>query len=319
MTMLDLPSADIDADDDAIVVAQDSQGLFYEYSKAADPIRPSLTPRVPFRFFPASLHADGPTGIRPLDLSTELKTEGPATSPGLSANFVRVLKGEHLALASVATSMVFYVLKGEGAAHQLSDRFAFAQGDFFTFPGTADIMLIATEDTTLYYVDDAPLLRYLGVRPVCARFQPTIYKADRANAELARVASDPAASHRSRVSLLLGNTAFPLTRTVTHTLWAMYGLIGAGSIQRPHRHQSIALDLIVDCAPGVYTLVGRDIDADGTIVNPVRVDWEPGCAFVTPPGYWHAHYNTSGSEARLIPIQDAGLQTYLRSLDIRFA
>jgi hypothetical protein len=33
---------------------------------------------------------------------------------------------------------------------------------------------------------------------------------------------------------------------------------------------------------------------------------------------WHAHFNESGSPAHLIPIQDAGLQTYLRSLDIRF-
>jgi hypothetical protein len=38
----------------------------------------------------------------------------------------------------------------------------------------------------------------------------------------------------------------------------------------------------------------------------------------TPPGLWHAHLNESGVPAHLIPIQDAGLQTYLRSLDIRF-
>ena len=50
-----------------------------------------------------------------------------------------------------------------------------------------------------------------------------------------------------------------------------------------------------------------------------RVDWEPGMAFVTPPGYWHAHFNESKADAYLIPIQDAGLQTYLRALDIRFA
>ena len=33
---------------------------------------------------------------------------------------------------------------------------------------------------------------------------------------------------------------------------------------------------------------------------------------------WHAHFNESGAPAHLIPIQDAGLQTYLRTLDIRF-
>ena len=49
------------------------------------------------------------------------------------------------------------------------------------------------------------------------------------------------------------------------------------------------------------------------------MDWEPHGAFVTPPGMWHAHHNESGERAWIIPIQDAGLHTYLRSLDIRFA
>ena len=43
-----------------------------------------------------------------------------------------------------------------------------------------------------------------------------------------------------------------------------------------------------------------------------------GCAFTTPPGMWHAHYNETDQPAHLIPIQDAGLQTYLRALDIQF-
>jgi hypothetical protein len=32
----------------------------------------------------------------------------------------------------------------------------------------------------------------------------------------------------------------------------------------------------------------------------------------------HAHYNETETPAHLIPIQDAGLTTYLRSLDIKF-
>ena len=60
-------------------------------------------------------------------------------------------------------------------------------------------------------------------------------------------------------------------------------------------------------------------DERGDIVNPTRVAWEAGGAFVTPPGLWHALFNESGFPAHLIPIQDSGLQTYLRSLDIRFS
>jgi gentisate 1,2-dioxygenase len=66
-------------------------------------------------------------------------------------------------------------------------------------------------------------------------------------------------------------------------------------------------------------LIGARLGAGGAILDPVRVDWSAGGAFVTPPGLWHSHHNESGQPAYLVPVQDAGLHTYLRSLDIRFA
>jgi len=49
-----------------------------------------------------------------------------------------------------------------------------------------------------------------------------------------------------------------------------------------HRHQSVALDLILDCDPGCYTLVGTRISAKGEIINATRVYWKPYSAFITP-------------------------------------
>ncbi|AQS87738.1 hypothetical protein AA101099_2590 [Neoasaia chiangmaiensis NBRC 101099] len=299
-------------------VSTPGNGRFYEYSKAANPIRPSLTPRIPYHFFAPSLYAGGETRIVPLDLSEALKCPSPATGPGLCANFVRIIRGDALTLRPNATSMVFYVHRGHGQARCGDVAFDWKAGDFFAIPGPTGLDLTAGDDAALYAVNDAPLLTYLGATADHARFRPTLFRAEDANRELAAAMNDPAAAERSRISVLLAADEFPLTRTVTHTLWAMYGIIGAHTEQKPHRHQSIALDFIVDCAPGCYTLVGPELAADGTIANATRVDWESGCAFVTPPGYWHAHFNESGANARLIPIQDAGLQTYLRTLDIRF-
>lgn len=62
------------------------------------------------------------------------------------------------------------------------------------------------------------------------------------------------------------------------------------------------MDLIIDCKPGCHTLVGKELDDRGRIVDPERVDWKPASAFVTPPGFWHAHYNESGAPAYLLPI-----------------
>ena len=290
---------------------------YFEYHQAADPLRAGTIAPVPLhRFAPA---APGFTGVIPLDLSDALATPWPATSPGLLASFVGIAAGDDLRTAPVATSELFHVLRGAGTTRLDDGGLAWGEGDLFVLPGGMAAVHEATTDALLYHVTDEPLLAHLGVAPAGARFQPTLFTGDRLAAELARVASEPDATARNRVAVLLGNADQTQTLTVTHTLWAMLGLVPVGAVQRPHRHQSVALDLVVDCRPGCYTLVGTVVDeASGEIVGPTRVDWEPGSAFVTPPGLWHSHHNESGHEARILPIQDAGLHSYLRSLDIRF-
>jgi gentisate 1,2-dioxygenase len=295
---------------------------FHEYSAAVDPIGSGLTSAVPIRRFPAQPRDPGSTQVVVLDLSDALGTPYPATGPSLLARFVCIAEGHSLDLAPKATSVLFYCLGGSGYSEVEgpggTGRVTWRAGDVVTLPGTAAARHHAEQGAVLYHVDDSPLLAYLGVEATEPRFRPTRFDGELARARLAEVAADPDARRRSRVAVLLGNARNDQTLTATHTLWAMLGVLPEGHVQRPHRHQSIALDLIVQCDPGCYTLVGPEIRRDGTIVDPVRVDWEPGGAFVTPPGLWHSHHNESGSAANLLPIQDAGLHTYLRTLDIRF-
>jgi len=293
---------------------------YFEYTKAANPVGSGQIPSVPLERFAAERHRDAGTGIIPFDVSTELGLEqGPATSPALCASFVRIEPGARVATAPVATSELYYVLSGSGFSAVNGELIRWATGDFFVLPAGSKSVHHGVEDTTFYWVTDEPLLRYLGVAPTHARFKPTSFPAARCNAELDAIANAPHATDRNRLSVLLNTAPNSQTQTVTHVLWAMYGLLPVDAVQKPHRHQSVALDLIIDCQPGCYTLVGRSIDEHGAIVRPTRVDWQEGGAFITPPGLWHAHHNESGAPARLIPVQDAGLQTYLRSLDIRFA
>jgi gentisate 1,2-dioxygenase len=295
-----------------------TDGLYYEYSKAADPIGSGVTPPVPFAEFPASLHEEGHTRVVPLDMSEKLGVPGPATSPSLSASFLRVLPGESIAVHPNASSQLYFVIRGRGTTRFGGRSFAWGTGDVLTLPAGGEAVHEATTDVALYWVHDEPMLRYLGARATTPTFRPTLYPALRLKAELAKAEADPEARRRSRVSVLLANRAATTTRTVTPTLWAMLGVLPQGEVQLPHRHQSVALDLIIDAEPGCYTLVGKELDAAGHIKDPLRIDWKPQAAFVTPPGYWHAHHNESAAAAHLLPIQDAGLQTYLRSLDIRF-
>lgn len=298
--------------------ADDAQ--YFEYSKAANPIGSGHTPQVPITKFGPDIYLDQPTGIIPLDLAADLGiTTGAATSPALLANFVRIRANQQVHTNPNATSQLYYVLHGRGFAAVNGRLVGWEKGDFLTLPAGSESVFYAAADTTMYWVHDEPLMRYLGTRAAEPRFRATKFRRSDAVAKLEEIAARPGANDKSRVSVLLANADQEQTLTITHVLWAMFGVLPPNQVQRPHRHQSVALDLILDAPPtGCYSLLGTRLDEHGDIVNPTRVDWQAGCAFTTPPGMWHAHYNETGQPAHLIPIQDAGLQTHLRSLDIKF-
>ena len=295
-----------------------SQAQFFDYASAANPLQQGLISTIPYRSFSASFFEEPGTALQSLDLSAELHCEGPATGPSLCGNFIRLDQGA-LRTNADATSQLFFVARGRGQTEACGQVFHWSAGDTFVLPAGGEAIHSSKGRAGLYWVHDAPLLRYLGVSTVKPVFEPCFYSHQDARAELDAIARNPRGANANRVSVLLGNDVFPQTRTVTHTLWAMLGILPAGQIQRPHRHQSIALDFAVACQPGCYTMIGTELDANGMIRNGHREDWVTGAAFVTPPGYWHSHHNESGADAYVLPIQDAGLHTYLRTLDIAFS
>src|SRR5262245_34476778 len=105
-------------------------GLFYEYSRAADPIGSGAIAPVPFAEFPAALHEQGPTGVIPLDLSRQLGCPGPATSPSLCANFLHILPGESIRVRPNASSQLYFVMRGRGRTYFDGREIPWGPGDF---------------------------------------------------------------------------------------------------------------------------------------------------------------------------------------------
>jgi gentisate 1,2-dioxygenase len=288
---------------------------FYEYTQAADPPLPA----VPVAFFAPEQHASGATRVMPWDLSAAMGCPGPATAPGLLASFVRITAGASLRTAPQASSQLFYVIAGGGLSHIGGESLAWGAGDVFTLPAPGQAEHAAGQDSVLYWIHDGPLLAYLGAAPAQPRFGATLYTRARIAQEVARVRAEPGAQRRNRLGVIFGNSASEQTMTVTHGLWSLFNVLPAGVVQKPHRHNSVALDLCIAAGPGVYSLMSRAISPDGSLIDPIRADWRPGGAFVTPPGWWHSHHNESQADAEVLPVQDAGLHTYLRTLDIQFS
>jgi gentisate 1,2-dioxygenase len=297
---------------------------YHDYRNASNPLGEGGLAAVPGARFPAELHESGITRTLPLDTSPVLGCPGPATAPGLCANFVHVRPGDAHVTDANATSQLFFVMRGHGLTRvgpggQGETEIPWQAGDLFTLPARSPAEHVAADDAALYWVHDEPLLRYLGVEATRRQFAPTLYPQAAIRQALDAVVHDPDSARANRQSVLLGSRSFPQTMTITHVLWAMFGVLPVGAVQPPHRHQSVAVDLVVDARPGCYTMVGRRLGPDGTIADGERFDWQPHAVFVTPPGLWHSHHNESGHPAHVLPIQDAGLHTHLRTLDIRFA
>ncbi len=299
------------------LLAIEKDARVYEYTSAANP---SL-PKIPVMVHPSSLHESGPTRVIPFDLHEHMSIPYAATSPNLMASFVRINPMDTIKTNATATSQAFYVIRGSGISRGGDDEIQWSEGDLFVLPSVSEITHNADTDSALYWVTDEPLLNYLGVTPNCKKFSTTLFKKERMLAEVERIKHQPGAEHRNRMGILLGNKITEdNTKTLTHTLWSLLNMLPAGDAQRPHRHNSVALDLCVSAAAGgVYTLMGPELDDEGWVKDPIRCDWIQGTVFVTPPGWWHSHHNETNEPAWVLPMQDAGLYTYQRTLDIQFS
>lgn len=308
----------------------------YEYTANANP----PMAEVPVRVFPPSMHQDGPTRVIQLNLQEDLALPYPATAPNLLASFLRIKPGEHLdSGVEWATSQAFYVIRGNGSSMTRVGPVEWQEGDLFVLPYLGDDLEGVCETgrqcirhrchaepqfggCAVYWVHDEPLLRYLGVRPSeQRRFEPALYQGHVMKETVHSISpTTPTGELRNRRGILLANPATPQTKTLTPTLWSLLNSIDGNATQLPHKHNSVALDLAVSGgqAGTVHSLLGRSLDADGNIVDPMKAEWQSGGVFVTPPGWWHSHHNEGNETAWVLPIQDAGLYTHQRTLDIRF-
>eukprot|EP00877_Chromochloris_zofingiensis_P000677 jgi/Chrzof1/1060/Cz01g38250.t1 len=296
----------------------------YDYSNAANP---AVTP-VPIDLFSSHAHKEGPTRIITYDLQDALRSPYPATTPNLLASFVRIQAGDDIETHARATSQVFAVIRGKGYSQSEFGRVHWKQGDVFALPTTPEyVRHFADKDSTehggpaLFWVSDEPLLKYLGVLPSELKFDPTYFDSEEVRRRVLDMKDDPKFASANRLGLILGTEATAtITRTLTHVLWALYDLLPGQGVQAAHKHASAAISLVLSAERGTcFTLMSQEIDALGQLLDPVKVDWVTGGALVTPPGWWHSHHNMGKADAWLLPVQDAGLYAYQRTLDLRFA
>ena len=271
-------------------------------------------PAVPAHQFLAerdrAFDAGTPTGLIPLDISTELCTGYPATTPTLLCRYVKIRAKEQLRAAFAASGEIYYVMSGNGESRNGKDVVRWDRGDVFCFPGGAESSHRAGgTDCLLFAVTNEPLLAFERLRaplPGQAAVETTLWPAAEIERRFEEVWNRPVGADTTGASVQFSTTALePSTNTIPSINTAINTLAPGGD-QRPHRHNGVAVTLAIQ-GDGIHSMI------DGK-----RVDWSTGAAQITPAARLHSHHSRGTQRMRSFVIQDEGLHHYTRTPGFSF-
>ena len=272
-------------------------------------------PAVPDHIFAAepqlALDPAAPTGLVPCDLSGELGCAFPATSPLVLAQYARIRDGETLETDFVASGVIAYVIAGHGTSAGGGEEVAWDEGDLMILPGGQRFVHRATgADAVLWIVTNEPQLAFENLRPPAPGMAPTEivhFKADEIKRQIEliyQVGRDEGIAGSALIFSSEGNEA---TRNILPTLTLAMNSLPGGAVQRPHRHNAVAISLVIRG------------DRCFSIMDGKRKDWAPWATTITPPVSVHSHHNGGNEQAMFLIVQDGGLFYHARAMGFEFA
>jgi len=272
-------------------------------------------PAIPQMAFTAerdqAMAPDAPTGWIPMDIGQQIGLDEPATTPLMLARYARIASGETLAASFRASGEFYYVISGDGRATKADENFRWEAGDVFSLPGGGKTWLDGgAGGAVLLQVTNEPELAFHGLAAPAPETAPTPavrYPMSEILAEMARVRDEQDADpDRSGRALHLtserdgkADAAHPSIKLAMNTL-------DPHSVQRSHRHNSVALTLPIE-AENVYSVIEGN-----------RLDWHPYALMITPPAELHGHHNEGDTPMLSLVIQDGGLYFRCRTIGFSF-
>ena len=286
----------------------------YFTSGTAFAIKP---PPVPRHIFLAerdrAFAADTGTGLIDLDLSEALALAYPATTPLILARYARIREGDSLSTAFRSSGEIYHVIQGRGKTVGPDDSVEWKAGDTIFLPGGGNWTHSAMEDVVLYVVTNEPQLAFEGLAPPRAgenetegAMAPVHYPGERITAELEALLKTPGAENFPGYAVIFSNESMEGLRNIHPIMTLAMNSLPAGMEQRPHRHNSAAVTLLLDCEGGYSITEGQ------------RTDWSRHAVMITPPGEVHSHYNEGPHLNRFLIVQDGGFYTHCRTMGFTY-
>ena len=274
-------------------------------------IKLPAVPNAVFADEPAqALNASTPTGFIACDASSEMQCPFPATSPLLLARYARIRSAECLVDEPQASGVIHYVIEGTGQTSAAGEQISWNAGDVFVVPGGGTITHTAgATDAVLWVVSNEPHVKFENLQPPAQATAPTgvvHYRAEEIDRQielLYRVGQD---EETAGTALVFSSDKQQDSRNVLPTLTLAMNSLPAGAMQRPHRHNSVAVSLVIQ-GERCYSKI------DGE-----RKDWAPWATTITPPVSVHSHHNDGDELAMFLIVQDGGLYYHARAMGFEF-
>ena len=116
----------------------------------------------------------------------------------------------------------------------------------------------------------------------------------------------PETEGQAGVALIFSSDTNEASRNALPTLTVAMNYLPPGITQRPHRHNSVAVSLVIK-GEGCFSVI------DGK-----RKDWAPWATTITPPVSVHSHHNGGTEQALFLIIQDGGIYYHTRAMGFEF-
>jgi gentisate 1,2-dioxygenase len=257
-----------------------------------------------------ALNPATPTSLIACDLSKALETAFPATAPLVLARYARIGQGETLVTDFAATGSIWYVIRGTGTSDGGGERIEWAAGDIFILPGGAEDVHRASTDAVLWVVTNEPQLAFEGARPArkdAAPIEAVHYRAEEIHRQLDRIYDVAKGDDTAGFAIIFSSEKQEAIRNIMPTLTLGLNSLPPGESQRAHRHNSVALALVIQGEKCWSTVDGR------------RKEWAPWATTVTPPTAVHSHHNGGDRRALFLIVQDGGIYNHARTMGFSFA
>jgi gentisate 1,2-dioxygenase len=252
-----------------------------------------------------------PTGLIPCDSAEAMECAFPATSPLVMAYYARIRAGESLPTDFVASGTVHYVIQGTGETVSGAETVKWAPGDIFVTPGDeSQVHAAGDADAVLWVVTNEPQLAFENLQAPAPGNSPTDtvhYTAAEMDRQIELIYEVGRDADIPGSALILSSAKQEASRNVLPTLTVAMNTLPPGFVQPPHRHNSVAVSLVIQ-GEGCFSLI------DG-----VRKDWAPWATTITPGVTVHSHHNAGTEQAKFLIIQDGGIYYHARAMGFEFA